>query len=479
MLIVKMPDSARRERDYVLSILLGRWLGIKFRTEFGTAPPGRVVISGPLGCVTQPDLFLPEAERDWCGRQTCPDASQYRLRKDLPDHWSRCLGDSDLPILFELKEQSLLSRVDASDGQRELRLSFDLLGTAFFFLSRYEEVVAAVERDEHDRFSAWSSCAGKAGLLDRPVVNEYLEILWLSLKEIDPGCKRKKRSFEVVPTHDVDRPFCYHGVSAKRMAKIGMGQLRAGRGLGSVLNLGRGWVKTRLTGAPDPYYTFPWILKTSEEQKISNTFYIQCTRSEYPEDDNYNHLDRRIISFVQEAARQGHRVGLHPGYGTYRNSRTLSAEMDRFRELWRISDCGELVEWRSRQHFLRWHQEITPGILNEAGIHFDSTLGFADSPGFRCGCCYDYPLYDLRNRKPLVIIEEPLILMECSIIDDRYLGLGAGKDALDLARKVWRKCRHFNGQFVFLWHNHRLVKDGERALYEAILGINGEKGPSV
>jgi hypothetical protein len=69
--------------------------------------------------------------------------------------------------------------------------------------------------------------------------------------------------------------------------------------------------------------------------------------------------------------------------------------------------------------------------------------------------------------------------MECSIIDDRYLGLGAGKDALDLARKVWRKCRHFNGQFVFLWHNHRLVKDGERALYEAILGINGEKGPSV
>ena len=61
--------------------------------------------------------------------------------------------------------------------------------------------------------------------------------------------------------------------------------------------------------------------------------------------------------------------------------------------------------------------------------------------------------------------------MECTLIDERYMGLGVGEESLTLARQVWEKCRRFDGQFVFLWHNHRLVKNGERALYESVLGM--------
>lgn len=469
MILIELPDSALAERGYILEILLQRWLGVEFRTQVVDGAQDSVVIHGERGFLLVPDIFLQTAEGDWCNEQSLPKASSYRLRKDVPEEWARQVGEQDLPVLFEREEAPLLLCKESGD-KIEIQLGFDLIGTAFFFLSRYEEVVAESEHDEHDRFLAQNSCAGKAGLLGRPVVNEYLEILWLVLQALEPGLIRRERSFEVVPTHDVDRPFRYRGVSVGRMAQICLGQLRAGRGVKSVFNLGLGWVTNRV-GAVDPYFTFPWILEASKERGVRSTFYIQCTQSQHAQDDNFDYLSPEIVSFVGEAVADGHPVGVHPGYGTFRSAEVLGAEVDRFRELWRRADCGDLQELRSRQHYLRWDHSVTPGLLDSVGVKNDSSLGFADAPGFRCGCCYEYPLYDVCNRKSLGLIEKPLILMECTLIDERYMGLGVGEESLTLARQAWDKCRHFGGQFVFLWHNHRLVKKEERALYELILGM--------
>jgi hypothetical protein len=49
---------------------------------------------------------------------------------------------------------------------------------------------------------------------------------------------------------------------------------------------------------------------------------------------------------------------------------------------------------------------------------------------FRCGTCREYPLYDLTERRLLHLRECPLILMECSVIAERYLSLGYSEAAL-------------------------------------------------
>ena len=43
-------------------------------------------------------------------------------------------------------------------------------------LSRYEEALSNV-RDSHDRFSFRGSMVEKCSLIERPIVNEYLELL--------------------------------------------------------------------------------------------------------------------------------------------------------------------------------------------------------------------------------------------------------------------------------------------------------------
>ena len=57
-------------------------------------------------------------------------------------------------------------------------------------LSRYEEAILK-GRDKHDRFPSWISVADKGNFLERPIVNEYLEILWSCLSSLWNDLKRK------------------------------------------------------------------------------------------------------------------------------------------------------------------------------------------------------------------------------------------------------------------------------------------------
>jgi hypothetical protein len=50
-------------------------------------------------------------------------------------------------------------------------------------LTRYEEVVKS-DRDEHDRYLATASLDYQEGFLERPIFNEYLEILWACIKRL-------------------------------------------------------------------------------------------------------------------------------------------------------------------------------------------------------------------------------------------------------------------------------------------------------
>ena len=73
-------------------------------------------------------------------------------------------------------------------------------------LTRYEEYVIK-KRDNLDRFEYKESFAHKNSFLDRPIVNEYLELLWCGIRMIAPDLERRKRKYTVIPTHDIDKPF--------------------------------------------------------------------------------------------------------------------------------------------------------------------------------------------------------------------------------------------------------------------------------
>jgi hypothetical protein len=126
-------------------------------------------------------------------------------------------------------------------------------------------------------------------------------------------------------------------------------------------------------------------------------------------------------------------------------------------------------EWGGRMHFLRWHWPTTAHGWEQAGFHYDSTLSYADRPGFRCGTCHAYPMFDPVAQRQLQLIQRPLIVMECSVIAERYLGLGYGPDALALIQQLQQRCRAVGGQFTLLWHNSHFTRSEDRELYRETL----------
>jgi hypothetical protein len=87
-----------------------------------------------------------------------------------------------------------------------IKTDVDILGSIFFILSRMEEL-DNTKLDEHHRFSAKESIAYKLGFLDRPIVDEYVELLWSMMKYLWPELKRKETTTEFIVGCDVDTPF--------------------------------------------------------------------------------------------------------------------------------------------------------------------------------------------------------------------------------------------------------------------------------
>lgn len=102
-------------------------------------------------------------------------------------------------------------------------------------------------------------------------------------------------------------------------------------------------------------------------------------------------------------------------------------------------------EFGGRMHYLRWEHPSTLQAWNDAGMTYDTTLSYADRPGFRCGTCHEYPAFNTATQQPLQIRIRPLIAMECTIITDRYMNLGYGKEAEQKFFELKEKCRKVEG----------------------------------
>jgi hypothetical protein len=164
---------------------------------------------------------------------------------------------------------------------------------------------------------------------------------------------------------------------------------------------------------------------------------------------------------------RGHEVGLHLSYNTFRDPPRVRREFDLLLKATESEGISQRA-WGGRQHYLRWEAPTTWQAWADAGLDYDSTLSFADRIGFRCGVCYDYPVFNLRTRVALRLRERPLIVMEDSALRERYMNLTFEQARREIG-KLKERCKQFEGDFTLLWHNHRLVDERERELYRDVV----------
>ena len=175
-----------------------------------------------------------------------------------------------------------------------------------------------------------------------------------------------------------------------------------------------------------------------------------------------------ILDLMQRIHKRGHEIGLHPSYGTFQKPELIRQEADRLRAACELAGVQQ-EQFGERMHYLRWEHPITLQAWEDAGMAYDSTLSYADRPGFRCDTCFEYPAFNPQSQQQLKIRIRPLIAMECTIIAKRYMGLGYTQAALDKFTDLKDKCRKVNGCFTLLWHNSHFSNKADFEMYEKIL----------
>ena len=410
-----------------------------------------------------PDVFFPRAAAAWLTPASLP--------AEPAGAWPASCAGAAHGLTSRRSRSCSASRDhagDSSDPQNgQMRLPIDIFGSVFFLLSRYEEV-ACKARDRRDRFAGTGSFSHRFGLLERPLANEYLEILWSSLQRLWPGLERRRRTYCAELSCDVDVPFSAVGRPWRQDGP----QPRGGSGQAARAGTGLARLRAKSAGGSagmrrDPNNTFDFIMTTGERHGLKTTFFLKAGVSEPQYDEAYSLEAPPVAPVLCEIHARGHELGLHPSYHTYRDGTRLKAE---FATLLRAAERLGLRQpaWGGRQHYLRFAVPETWRHYAAAGLSYDATLAHADQPGFRCGTCYDFPAYDLEQRRPLPLRERPLTVMELTLLDREYLGLAAEQAYQRIARLA-AVCRRFNGRFSLLWHNNALLTRARQRLYEAVV----------
>ncbi|RAH38223.1 polysaccharide deacetylase family protein [Halomonas sp. SL1] len=398
----------------------------------------------------------------------------HQSRSDFPCGRWDAAGEGFTPALGEPLPTPAMAELPArmveQAGQGDVVIHYDILGLTYWMLTRLEEV-GRTDLDDHGRFPATSSHAYEHEYLERPIVDEWLNLLAQVIKIQWPGVELKKHQFSIKVSHDVDWPSRYGFKTWTSLLKTMGGDLLKRRQLQGL------WVGPRVklnSGEKlhplDPANTFEWIMDESEKSGLTSAFYFISGRTDPGKDSDYELEHPAIRSLLHRINERGHEIGLHPSYGTYQAPQLIGQEFSRLKSVCEKEGISQ-SEWGGRMHFLRWEQPTTLQAWNDAGLNYDSTLSYADRPGFRCGTCFEYFAFNPLCQSALNVRVRPLVAMECTVIARRYLGLGASEEALNKFMELKEGCRKVGGCFSLLWHNTEFETQWKMDIYKRLIHL--------
>jgi hypothetical protein len=371
--------------------------------------------------------------------------------------WNSVLGEPLPAPGFDVLPSPLIEQKDD-----DYLVHYDILGLTYWMLARVEEIDRK-DLDEHERFPATSSHAYKYGYLERPIVDEWMHILGQIITKKWTFLSLAKHKFETVVSCDVDHLFEYNCKAIKVLKRFA-GDIVKRKSLNKALRNIFGEVCVLLGFYNfDPFYKgLKYIMDKCEENNLSALFFILIykTHKVYDADAGVNRKGLSILKFIHK---RGHKIGVHPGYDTYNNSVKLEISCGLVRE--KLNSIKIYPKkMASRQHFLRWKTPNTQELLDDNEISLDSTLGYADHIGFRCGTCIKYRMFNAVKQNVNKVKQLPLTVMDVTLIGENYMNLDTVK-AKERITNIQDVCKRVNGSFVILWHNSFLLDKNQFEIF--------------
>ncbi|MBK0403783.1 polysaccharide deacetylase family protein [Adhaeribacter sp. BT258] len=388
----------------------------KLRVDYGSAQNGNVIIPAKGLTFFEKNLPFPEA--------IC---------------WQKW-DDQNVPILF----QTELTEAISEAGQI-VTINADIIAGAFYFLSGWQEIHAK-ERDRFGRFPYKASLQFQHNFVAVPIVNYYFDILRTALeKGYDISLRNSQNQFATFLSHDVDRLESAWKVEGLRQLKKG-----------NLLQIPKlGWQKLR--GA-DHWHNLKTVAKTVKKLGGISTFFWLAQKGKYQNHPNadYNISESKYQQLIKFLEDEGFENAVHGSFGSSENAAQLKNEAAKINA--KVSG--------NRFHYLCFDPEKTPQNLAQAGINYDSTLGFAEHFGFRNAYCFPFRPFDFSSLKPYPFLEVPLNLMDATLWHPNYLQIPPEKVA-ETIKPMLLEIKKFGGVLGLLWHNENFselnTKNGLRA----------------
>lgn len=421
MLIIETSGKFQPEKEYCFHVLLTELLGVQYRIVFSAEKNYRLRLPNGADIVIEDHFFAEydESRAGYLSAANCPSSASVLPHPFLPGEQLACIYGS---AHFSIENQ-------------HITCGLDVFASAFFMLTRWEEY-ALPHRDEHGRFPAEMSLACKAGFLDRPVVNEYAEFLRHMFATLGWELPRSHRQFTTTITCDVDHPLLWWSHAARLKTLAGSVYKRGN------LKEARFWFHLLLQKR-DPYDVFDEWLELFEKNSLTGHFNFLGKRP--PWSNCWYPLEHPFVTdLIGKIVQRGHIVGFHPSYEAFDRPDLFEKELASLRAV------AQAPVTTGRQHYLRFATPQTWQVWEDAGMTWDSTLGYPEAEGFRCGICNEFPVFNFLTRKMLKLREKPLIAMDVTLALYRKY---TPETAVSRLQHLRRQVERYNGEFVLLWHN--------------------------
>lgn len=346
----------------------------------------------------------------------------------------------DLPIIYRGKDK-IGVYVKRSKGSIETNI--DIIASSFFMVTRYEEVILHKEivpnrKDKYERFPATASLAYQENFLDRPIVNEYIELFWSWIDSFGLGLKRKKpwgdKDFAVCLTHDIDEIRRYKFYPPLGTIKRSLLKKNLKRALLIFID----YLKTKIGLKQDLYLeSTDYIVNLEKKYGFRSSFYFMANNKRYLLADPW------LNFFFKKLKENKFEIGLHPTFAAYNNFTALKTAKEKLEKIAGTTISG------MRQHHLKCEIPLSWRIWEKVGFKHDSTLSFDDCIGFRCGICHPFHPFDLEKNRVVNLWEIPPVIMDCTLEHWEKLSPEKGQKKLNKFLKVIQK---YNGLFVMILH---------------------------
>jgi len=367
------------------------------------------------------------------------------------------------------EEKNKSSLVTSSENA--IHCNIDIVSSSFYLLNLENERLCD-GRDNLDRFQKSHAKMGNA-VYENPIVDQLLLLFDAFLKRAHGSVNHthlysiwpQNCTFALALSHDVDRLRTWTYSKAKRVLKESGGNKEFDRLLKKSVEVFYSIsLKNNWSG------NFAYITQLEKRYRANSTFFFASKRRSL-QDPKYKLGWKRIRSGFGKIIQNNSQIGLHGTFLSFKNGDFLNEEKTILEKSINTNIKG------FRQHYLRFDIQGTFDAIAHARFKYDSTLGFSDDLGYRCGTSLPYFPFNPREKNAYSFLEIPLILMDTVLFLESKLNLSSVK-AWEFVEKHLKLAHESGFCLTINWHNNNInTADvfGYAKLYEKILEWAFEK----